>query len=314
MATETRALQKPGLNSVQLLLERYRNHIDMALSGNRHITPERMIRVALTAMSQNTKLQECNPYTICGAIIQASLLGLEPNSTLGECFLVPFWNNKSKGYDCQLIVGYHGKIKLVANTGQLVGVKAAPIHQHDEFELDDGIEPYVRHKYFHVKDRGPVIGYWAGAKLKSGFTSIAYMTVKEVEEHRDKFAKTRNRDGEIFGVWVENFEAMALKTVVHKCLKYCPKSAQAQTAWDLDEKAEANIPQMFSVDVPAELQPVQADSGEPEVEMPKRASEIMKESEISGASDEEAPSGALFSGAPDDAPQRRSRKGQHYPD
>lgn len=286
MATKTTEVQKSALGSVQLLLEKYKSHIDMALSGNRHITPERMIRVALTALSQNQRLQKCNPLTICGSIIQASLLGLEPNSTLGECFLVPFWNKKALGgkggYECQLIIGYHGKIKLVSNTGQLLGVKAVPVHQNDEFQLDDGIEPYVVHKYFHLKDRGPIIGYWAGAKLKNGFTSVCYMTRTEVEQHRDRFAMTKGSDGKVFGVWVDDFDSMALKTLIHKCLKYIPKSAQAQTAWELDERAEAGIPQMFSsagsqtVDIPDELQPTQ-DSEPEEVEMPKRASETAQE-------------------------------------
>lgn len=266
------------LATLQGLLDKYKGQIAVALP--KHITPERMIRVALTAVSQSPKLQECDPLSICGAIVQASILGLEPSSVLGECFLVPFWNKKAKAgkgqMEAQLIVGYHGKIKLVSNTGQLLGVKAAPVHQNDEFDFDDGIEPYVRHKYVHIKDRGPVIGYWAGAKLKNGFTSIVFRTVKEIEYHRDQFAMTKSKEGKIFGVWADNFEAMALKTVIHICLKYVPKSAQAQTAWSLDEHAEAGIPQKFSVDVPLELQPATEpeDDGQPSIQSPQRLSAV----------------------------------------
>jgi recombination protein RecT len=179
--------------------------------------------------------------------------------------------------EAQLVVGYQGKIKLVSNTGQLLGVKAAPVRENDEFEFDDGIEPFVRHKYFHIQERGQVVGYWAGCKLKNGFSSICFMTVAEVENHRDRFAMTKTKDGKIFGVWADNFEAMALKTVIHKCLKYVPKSALAQTAWALDEQHEAGMPQKFSIDVPLELQPAQDAPEEPEEQadtaMPKRKSE-----------------------------------------
>lgn len=250
-----------NLGELQALLLKYKPQFDMAIPE--HLTSERLIRVAMTAVSQSPKLMECSALSICGAVMQAGILGLEPTSVLGECFLVPFWNKKAKGgrggQEAQLIIGYHGKIKLVANTGELQGVKASPVRQHDEFQFDDGLEPFVSHKYHHIKDRGPVIGYWAGARLKSGFTSIVFMTVAECEEHRDKFAMTKDKAGKVFGVWVSNFEAMALKTVIHKALKYLPKSVRAATAWNLDERAEAGIPQKFSVEVPLELQPVGAD-------------------------------------------------------
>jgi recombination protein RecT len=181
-----------GLNQ---LLEKYKDQIANALP--KHLTPERMIRVALTAVSQNRKLLECNALTICGSIVQASILGLEPSSVLGECFLVSFWNKKAnhgKGArECHLIVGYHGKIKLVSNTGELLGLNAKPVHVHDEFEFDDGLEPFVRHKYHHLEERGPVYGYWAGAALKSGFKRIDFVTREGMLRPLGKTKKQRRR-------------------------------------------------------------------------------------------------------------------------
>lgn len=246
------------LGALQGLLTQYKHQIEMAIPE--HLTADRLIRIALTAVSQSPKLQECSPLSICGAVMQAGILGLEPTSALGECFLVPFFNKRANGgrggMEAQLIVGYHGKIKLVANSGELMGIKVSPVRQNDEFQFDDGLEPFVSHKYHHIQNRGPVVGYWAGARLKSGFTSIVYMSVNECEEHRDQFAMTKTKDGTIFGVWKDNFDAMALKTVVHKVLKYLPKSVRAATAWNLDERAEAGLPQKFSVEVPLELQPI----------------------------------------------------------
>jgi recombination protein RecT len=269
------------LGGVSQLLEKYKDQIAHALP--KHLTPERMIRVALTAVSQNRKLLECNALTICGSVVQASILGLEPSSVLGECFLVSFWNKKAnygKGArECQLIVGYHGKIKLVSNTGELLGLNAKAVHGNDEFEFDDGLEPFVRHKYHHLEDRGEVYGYWAGAALKNGFKRIEFARKKEIEEHRDRFALTRDKNDQIFGVWVEHFDAMALKTMIHRVCKLLPKSVEAQTAWQLDERAEAGLPQKFSVEVPIELQQTGAfddtPDREPDMEEPKRQSETV---------------------------------------
>ena len=267
------------LGGLSQLLDKYKDQIAHALP--KHLTPERMIRVALTAVSQNRKLLECSALTICGSIVQASILGLEPSSVLGECFLVSFWNKKAnhgKGArECQLIVGYHGKIKLVSNTGELLGLNAKAVHVNDEFEFDDGLEPFVRHKYHHLQERGAVYGYWAGAALKNGFRRIEFARTKEIEEHRDRFALTRDHNDQIFGVWVEHFDAMALKTMIHRVCKLLPKSVEAQTAWQLDERAEAGLPQKFSVEVPIELQQTGAfdetSDQAPDLPEPKRQSE-----------------------------------------
>src|ERR1051325_4467360 len=77
-----------NLTTLKDLLTRYKEQIAMALP--RHLTPERMIRVALTAVSRSQKLQECNPATVAGCVVQASILGLEPDGILGEAYLVPF--------------------------------------------------------------------------------------------------------------------------------------------------------------------------------------------------------------------------------
>src|SRR5262245_34215703 len=115
----TVALQKTAqvqtLTTVSDLLMKYKEQIAMALP--KHLTPERMIRVALTAVSRSPQLQKCTPATIAGCVVQASILGLEPDGVLGEAYLVPFWNKKAGGgkgsYECQLIPGYQGLLKLV---------------------------------------------------------------------------------------------------------------------------------------------------------------------------------------------------------
>ncbi|MFL6352148.1 MAG: recombinase RecT, partial [Bryobacteraceae bacterium] len=93
----------------------------------------------------------------------------------------------------------------------------------------------------------------------------------------DRFAMTRDQNDQIFGVWIEHFDAMALKTMIHRVCKLLPKSAEAQTAWQLDERADAGLPQKFSVDVPIELQQTGAfdDAADttPDIPQPKRQSE-----------------------------------------
>ena len=275
VALQQQSSQTQALTTLGELLNRYKEQIAMALP--RHLTPERMIRVALTAVSRSEKLQQCSPATIAGCVVQASILGLEPDGVLGEAYLVPFWNSKAPnskggkgGYECQLIPGYQGLLKLVRNTGELQMVDVQPVHEHDEFDYEKGMEPFLRHKPAHG-DRGEIKAYWAGAVLINGGKQFEVMTVEEIELHRDRYSKAKD-----FGPWKDSPEWMFKKTVLRKLVKLLPKSAQAQLAVALDERSEVGIPQRFSVDVPLELHPADTEEEEsqgPEIKAPQRLSQ-----------------------------------------
>lgn len=285
MATQTNAITtgnasapapRPNSNlaTVQSLLEKYKGQIAVALP--KHMTAERMIRVALTAVSQTPKLLECNPYTLCGSIVQASIMGLEPNSNLGEAFLVPYWNKKANGgrggYDCQLQIGYKGHVKLARNSSEIAMVDAQPVHENDDFDAEKGDTPYLRHKWAKTGSRGKIIGYWAGFKTKDGAFSFEYWPLDQIMDHADRYSKSKDKNGKLYGPWVESPDWMCRKTVLIQALKLAPKSVQVQTAISLDERADVGVPQKFSLDVPLELHPAQEEEPQ-QLEAPKRKSE-----------------------------------------
>ena len=253
-------LQKPGsAKSLKQLLEANTNAFATALP--KHMTPERMIRVALTAFNTTPALQDCSLMSIAAAVVQASILGLEPNSVLGEAYLVPF-----KG-QCVLVPGWKGLLKLVRNSGQLVTVNAQPVHANDEFDPEgdgDALEPKLKHKRA-LGDRGPVIGYWAGAVLKGGGKQVVYMSREEAEAHGKKYSKAYDSK---FSGWKTDFDSMAIKTCIRKLCKYLPQSVELQMALNLAERAEAEQTQRFTVDVPMDWHPVITDGQEGDEEPP----------------------------------------------
>src|SRR5262245_12814982 len=130
MGTQTTAVTtSKNLGNLQTLLEKYKHQIAAAIPN--HLTPERLIRIALTAVSRSPGLRECDPLTICGCVIQAAQLGLEPDNVLGEAYLVPFHNSKTRKKECQLIPGYQGLLKLVRNSGELKFVSAQIVKEKD---------------------------------------------------------------------------------------------------------------------------------------------------------------------------------------
>jgi recombination protein RecT len=262
----TNAIAKTGLATLQDLLIRHKGQIEMALP--KHMTADRMIRVALTACTTTPKLMECDVKTVAACIIQSAILGLEPNSALGEAYLIPY------GKTCQLIPGYQGLLKLVRNSGELIMVNAQVVRANDDFDFEDGLDPYLRHKRA-TGDRGPVVAYWAGAVLRGGGKQFVVMTKQEVEEHGKKYSKSFTS-----GPWKTEFDQMGLKTCLRRLCKLLPKSIEAQVAINLEERHEAGLQQRFSIEVPLELQPPAEDQPQIEAgsdEMPKRKSEQQPE-------------------------------------
>lgn len=262
------ALVKSPGSQLQGLLEAYKGQIAMALP--KHMTPERMIRVAITAYTTTPALQSCDIRTVAGCIVQSSILGLEPNSVLGESYLIPY------GKVCQLIPGYKGLLKLARNSGQLAMVNAQPVHQNDTFEFEDGLDARLIHKRPDAwAERGAVVGYWAGAVLKDGSKQFVVMSRVEAEQHGKRFSKTFAK-----GPWTTDFDAMALKTCIRKLCKLLPQSVEMQAAVSLDERNEAGLAQQFTIDVPPELQPPSDDpAADAGIQMPQRASESSSQTE-----------------------------------
>src|SRR5262249_8718109 len=102
MATQTAiTVQQQKVQSLRLLLDKSKDQIKLALP--KHLTAERLLRVALTAVQRTPALLECDQLSIVGSVVQAAQLGLEPDGILGLAYLVPYFNKKTGRKECQLI-------------------------------------------------------------------------------------------------------------------------------------------------------------------------------------------------------------------
>jgi recombination protein RecT len=66
------------------------NKSSMAAVLPKHVSPDRMLKIALQAVRTTPALQECTSKSLLGAVIQCATMGLEPNTVLGHAYLVPF--------------------------------------------------------------------------------------------------------------------------------------------------------------------------------------------------------------------------------
>lgn len=197
------------------------------------ISADRFTRLAFGAFRKTPLLQQCTDVSIVSALMDVAVMGLEPNTPAGEAFLIPY-KNKTGGYDCTLIIGYQGILKLLYETGNIRDVTAKEVCENDDFEYTDGTSRSIVHKYSVAKARGEVIGYYAVIRTVDGGEFIEYMSVAEVAAIEARaMART-------FSAWKTDREMMGRKTVLKKCTKYTPKfSFQLKRAVEIEEESNA---------------------------------------------------------------------------
>ncbi len=201
---------------------------------------DRFIRIVLTQVRTNPKLLQCSAESLVAGTLQAAQLGLEPG-LLGQCWLVPYWDHKSQRFHAQFQMGYKGTLMLVHRASELQTITAQAVHANDQFDVAFGSGGHLTHKPFFGGDRGQPIAYYAYATMKNGGEMWWVMTRADVESHRDRYTKSKDRTGQVYGPWVDNFDSMARKTVLIQLMKYLPVSVEVQRQIAADNTVKLKI-------------------------------------------------------------------------
>lgn len=206
------------------------------------MTPERFTRMTLSALSTNPKLGACTPKSFLAAMMAAAQLGLEPNTGLGQAYLIPY---KNHGVDeVQFQIGYKGLLDLAYRSGEIDTVQAHVVYANDKFECQYGLEP----KLTHVPadgDRGEPVKVYALFKTKSGGFGFEVMSMTDIRKHAAKFSMSYNASS---SPWKTNFEEMAKKTVLKRVLKYAPMKSEFVKGVVQDETIKTEISEdMYTV-------------------------------------------------------------------
>lgn len=204
----------------------------------KHITSEKMSRLALSVLRTNRKLAETaqgNPESFVAAVLTAGQLGLELG-VFGEAHLVPF------GPEIVMIPGYQGLVKLALNSGQVVDIYAHEVRANDKFKMTYGLNRGIEHEPlsdggFPVSNekRGPITGFYAVAEKVNGSRTFFAISLAEAERTRDESrgyqaAKKYKKDHP----WDTHFEPMGRKTAIRRLCNLLPKSPELAAALALD--------------------------------------------------------------------------------
>jgi recombination protein RecT len=250
--------QRPP-NAAQALAKQQFKSISQSLKDNResylkviprHLDADRMLRVALSAISRDKNLLACTEQSLMRSVMAASVLGLEIG-VLGEAYLIPFKT------EATMIPGYQGLIKLAIQSKAVAAVNVGAVYPGDDFDYGLGSEPFVRHKpSLKAKVPGTLIAAYCVVKLVTGEFQATIMGKEEVDAIR-----ARSRSGGN-GPWVTDYEQMAIKTAIRRALKYVPKTPQLSRALEVEDRTETGasvqeigdvFPELDGVVLPGEV-------------------------------------------------------------
>lgn len=232
MSNQQLSQRKQQIDTVRGALEKLKPQMSLALP--RHLTPERLLRVTMTAVQGNPSLLDCDRTSLFASVLTCAQLGLEPDGVLGQAYLVPF---KGK---VQFIPGYRGLITLARNSGEVSSIQAHEVCQNDTFDYAYGLEETLYHKPAEG-ERGEVTHFYAYAKFKDGGHVFVVLTRTEVESVRDNsegfkaFKAGRIRSNP----WDSHFVPMGCKTAIRRLAKWLPLTVQrAATIEDAYERGQ----------------------------------------------------------------------------
>ena len=212
-------------------LQKQKPQIEASLP--RHMTPDRMARIAYTQLRTTPKLFSCTFDSFMACIMGAATLGLEPGVN-GQCYLIPYEDRRKGITVCTLVPGWKGLIDLVARAGRASAWTGA-IRKGDTYRYKGGARPLLEHEpgdddvddFTHVYAVGwvkdadwPIIEFWSRAK---------------VEKHLKQYNKVGDRHYALTNE--TNLEMYGRKIALLQVIKYLPSSVELRDAATLDQNA-----------------------------------------------------------------------------
>lgn len=186
---------------------------------------ESFVASVLSIVNDTPELKKVDNNSIMAAAMKAAVLDLPIEKSLGFAYVIPYYNSRERKHEAQFQIGYKGYIQLAQRSGVISKISRGKVYENQFISydpLDEKLEVD-----FSVEGEGKVAGYFAKLILVNGFSHLVYWSKEKVEKHRDKFSKAKS-----FGPWKDNFDAMALKTVIKDLLRDAPMALQMQVKED----------------------------------------------------------------------------------
>lgn len=192
-----------------------------ALALPEHVSPEKFVRVVITAIQSNPDLKNADRLSVLGAALKCAQDGLLPDGK--EAALVTYGNK------AQYLPMIAGVLTKVRRSGELRTINAHVVYEKDTFTYTLGDEEKIEHQPYLEGARGKPIAAYAIAKTKDGGIYREVMSIDQIEKVRNVSRAKSN------GPWVQWWDEMARKTVLRRLSKRLPMSTDLQQVFQRDD-------------------------------------------------------------------------------
>lgn len=132
-------------------------------------------------------------------------LGLEPNTPLGQAYLIPYKNKNV--LECQFQLGYRGMIDLAYRNGHMQSIEAQAVYENDVFSYALGLHPELVHKPT-LEEKGALKAFYAIFRLDNGGFRFEVMGKTYIDWYANRYSKAFTSE---FSPWKSNYEGVAGK-------------------------------------------------------------------------------------------------------
>lgn len=189
------------------------------------------VTTLVSLVANNESLQQCDPMSLMFTALKATSLDLPIDPSLGFCAPIPYKNNRNNKTEAQFQIMRNGWVELAQRTGRVTRIANEPVYEGQLVSKNKFTGEYVFDE--DAKKSDEIIGYMAYIRLSNGFEKTVYWTKEECKAHGLHYSQSFRKG---YGLWVDNFDAMALKTVLKNVItKYAPKSIAMQAAIKADQ-------------------------------------------------------------------------------
>lgn len=249
VATTRPATPKTISGVLQVMIPELARAVPKGMDGDRIArivqTEIRKSRNAKAAGIAKQSLDDCTQESFAGALLTSAALGLEPGVN-GECYLIPYRDNRRRVVECQLIIGYQGIVKLFWNHPRAARIDAQWVGSNDEFRYSKGLNPVLEHMPA-PGDRGEPVFYYAIVEVTGAQPLWDVFTADEIKTLR------RGKVGSSGDIkdpqhWMER------KTALKQVLKLAPKTTRLDSALHLDDRPGTDLVRSQALALPPSIE------------------------------------------------------------
>lgn len=230
-------VQKKTTFSAYLTSDAVKNKINQMIAGK---DGGKFITSLISLVANNPVIAECEHSTILSAALLGESLKLSFSPQLGQCFIVPFKDNKHNRKVAQFQLGYKGYIQLAIRSGyykklNVLAIKEGELISYDP--LEETIEVRLIEDE-EEREKAQTVGYYAMFEYQNGFRKTMYWSKAKMVAHAKKYSQAYRTDiekGWKYSFWSKDFDDMGFKTMIRQLIsKWGIMSVEMQTAFTSD--------------------------------------------------------------------------------